>query len=214
MCFRKAPYSIVLTLSVASGLLYSSWPLGYWLNARVAKNSLASGLEAVGQPFNWLFITTDIMSSVLLVVASVLLWHKYRNNKLALPIKISLACIVMFAVGTTIDALTPEHCVPNLMRCVSFTQDHYLLVHGIFSIAASVFLFVGLCILWFYRRRELLLDMLLVGYIIFGIVSLVEVFTPGNNGNWSENYYITLCSIWIACIPYSVSLLASRGMDN
>jgi uncharacterized membrane protein SirB2 len=211
---RRPIYHAHSFLGICAGLLYSSWPLGYWLNSRVAHSSLASGLEATGQPFNWLFISTDIMSSLLLVIISVLLWQKYRYGRLARLMGIGLAAIMLFAVTTIIDALLPEHCVPNLMRCASFTEDHYLLVHGIFSIAASIFLFVSLCVVWFCRRQERLLQVLLTGYIVFAAISLVEAITPGKNGNWSEYYYISLCSIWIACIPYAFGLLTNRDTSK
>jgi hypothetical protein len=199
-----------VNLSIIAGLLYCSWPLGYWLNPRVATHSLASGLEATNQPFNWFFIATDIASSLLLVIVALLLWHKYKYSKIRQIVGVTLLCIVMFALNTIADALLPEHCIPNLMQCASFTQDHYLLVHGIFSIAASIFLFVGLCILWCNRPRKPFLRILVAGYIVFGMISLIEAITPGRNGNWSENYYITLCAIWIAYIPWAISSVAVR----
>ncbi|MEO7364511.1 MAG: DUF998 domain-containing protein [Candidatus Saccharimonadales bacterium] len=207
---RRTLHHSDTVLSVVAGLLYCSWPLGYWLNPRVANHSLASGFEALDQPYNWLFVTTDIVSSLLLIIVCMLLWEKYRNSQSVRLIKVCLASFVLFAAGTIIDALTPEHCVPNLMRCASFTHDHFLLVHGVFSITASIFLFFGLCIVWLHRRRELVLVVMLLGYIIFGAISLIEALTPSQNSNWSENYYITLCSIWIALIPYAISQIANR----
>lgn len=53
---------------VVAGLLYSSWPLGYWLNPQ-ADHGLASNLEALHQPYNWLFILIDISSGVLTFIA-------------------------------------------------------------------------------------------------------------------------------------------------
>jgi hypothetical protein len=201
---------LISAISLAAGLLYDSWPLGYWLNPFVAKRSLASGLEAIHQPYNWVFIAADIASSVFIIITCGLLWRMYKNSKASLPIQLALGSIVLFAAGTVADALLPEDCVPNLMKCQSFTHDHALLLHGIFSIAASLFLFVALIILWIYRRKNLILDSLLAGYVVFGIISLVQAVTPGNNGNWSENYYITLCSIWLVFLPYTISLLGNK----
>jgi len=34
-------------LALLAGILYASWPLGYWLNPAVSKAGLASALEGV-----------------------------------------------------------------------------------------------------------------------------------------------------------------------
>ena len=195
-------------LAVVAALLYSSWPLGFLLNPRVARTSLASGLEALRQPYNWLFVAADILSSLIVVVLCLLLWNKYRKQTTRPHLNITLFCVVFFAFGTVVDALLPEHCVPNLMRCPSFTQDHYLLFHGLFSIAASVMLFVALFMSWSHKPKSPLLGSLLVGYVAFGLLSLAQAVTPTRHGNWSQDYYMTLCSLWLACLPYAASQLA------
>ncbi|HVS58787.1 MAG TPA: DUF998 domain-containing protein [Candidatus Saccharimonadales bacterium] len=197
-------------LGILAGLLYNSWPFGFWLNPAVEQNSLASGLEAVHQPYNWVFIATDISSSVIVAIMCLWLWRAYRHGRLRTPVRLALMAMGLFAAGTIVDALMPEHCVPNLMRCPSFTQDHILLLHGIFSIAASVFLFIALFIVWLYNRKAILLNALLVGYMVFGVISLIQAILPGDNGNWSQDYYITLCSLVLVCFPYAVSLLGDR----
>lgn len=200
----------ITILSILAGLLYNTWPLGYWLNPAVEQNSLASGLEAVHQPYNWVFVTTDISTSVLIAIMCFWLWQTYRQSLLRRPVRLALAAAGLFALGTTVDALLPERCVPNLMHCPSFTQDHTLLLHGIFSIAASIFLFVALGIVWIYNRKNMLLNFLLIGYAAFGVISLIQAILPGDNGNWSQDYYITLCSLVLICFPYAVSLLGDR----
>ena len=72
---RKNLLTKLEILSIVAGILYSSWPLGHWLNLNVSKNSLASGLEAVGQPYNWVFISGDITSSLLIIIISLWLWR-------------------------------------------------------------------------------------------------------------------------------------------
>lgn len=209
------PYGyLVLVLSIAAGLLYNSWPIGYWLNPAVSKSSLASGLEAVGQPYNWLFIGGDVLSSLLMITVCWMLWNRFKSNESAKLIRISLYCIAIFGIGTIVDALIPERCVPELQTCPSFTHDPTLLIHGIFSIAASLFLFASLCILWFHRRHNLVLNGMLFGYILFGLVSLVEAIVPGSNGNWSQHYYITLCSVWLVLIPFSIYLATLEPPKN
>jgi hypothetical protein len=45
------------------------------------------------------------------------------------------------------------------------------------------------------------LNGLMVGYVLFSIFSLIELVTPGQS-NWPQHYYITLCSVWLALLPY------------
>lgn len=204
MYLRKSQKLKLWILSVAAGLLYISWPLGYWLNPGVSKDSLASGLEAVGQPYNWLFVVADIMSSLLIIVLCWMLWSALKKRRQIRATYLALMSVAIFGVGTIIDAVLPEHCVPNLEQCPSFTQSHALLIHGMFSILASVFLFISLCIIWLRQRQNILLSSLLFGYILFGVISLAEAVVPGNNGNWSQHYYITLCGVWLMVIPYAI----------
>lgn len=145
-----------------------------------------------------------MLSSLLVLVIGALLWRHYlaghRHRWLA---GIVLAAAA-FGVGTIVDALLPERCVPNLQQCPNFTHDHLLLVHGIFSILAAVALFVSLALLWWRERRSYLLNILMLAYVLFGLISLLEAVRPGNSGNWSQHYYITLCSIWLALLPNAV----------
>ena len=194
----------LIALSVSAAILYDSWPLGHWLNPTISRNSLASGLEAIGQPYNWVFICGDVTSSLLAIILCWILWQRYKDNKLHRFIRISLGCTILFGIGTIVDALLPERCVTGVQICASFTQDHLLLYHGIFSIMASVFLFLSLGILWLHQRNNILINCLLAGYIIFGLISLLQAVTPGKNGNWSQDYYISLCSVWLALIPYVI----------
>jgi heme A synthase len=204
MYLRKSYRFGIWVLGIAAGLLYISWPLGYWLNPSVSKNSLASGLEAVGQPYNWLFVMADVVSSLLVIALCWALWSALKRRQSIKPIPVALMSVALFGIGTIVDALLPEHCVPNLEQCPSFTQNHALLIHGVFSILASVFLFVSLCVMWYYQRQSVILNSLLLGYVLFGLVSLIEAVAPGNEGNWSQHYYITLCGVWLMFIPYVI----------
>jgi len=189
-------------LAVLSGLLYASWPLGSVLNPSVARSALASGLEAVGQPYNWVFVGSDVVSSGLIILVCWLIWRRLK----ALPGRRLLAAVLLnlavFSGGTVIDTLLPEHCLPGAPACPDWRHNHLLLAHGVFSILASVCLFLSLVLIW-WRHRTRLLNLLVVGYGLFGIFSLIEALTPAD-GNWSQHYYITLCGLWLAFVPYAI----------
>ena len=190
-------------LAVLSGILYASWPLGPLLNPDVARKGLASALEGVGQPYNWLFITGDIASSLLIILVCWLIWQRLRGTHDKRLLSFALFNVVLFGVGTIVDAALPLRCDPTIQRCASYTHDYLLLAHGLFSIVAAICLFVSLAILWWHRRRNLLLNGLLFGYVLFSLFSLVAILKPGI-GNLSQHYYLTLCGVWMALLPHAV----------
>lgn len=202
--------TLIFIISIVASIFYCSWPIGYLLNSKVSKDSLASGLEAVSQPYNWLFIGSDIVSSLLACYVCYLLWKKIKSKAIDKYIIWSLISVSIFGVFTILDALIPEHCVPNFQVCPSFTQDHILLVHGFFSIIASLFLFFSLLIIWIKEIKHVLINIMLFGYIVFGAISLIEAIIPGDEGNWSQHYYITLCSAWLIIFPYAILLSVNR----
>ncbi len=205
---RTVKEKSITILSISAGILYCSWPLGYVLNPKVARTSLASGLEATHQPYNWVFVGADVASSLLAIAACILLWHTYRRVARKRPILVGLFCTILFAIGTMMAALLPEHCVPNLMVCPDPLQDRFLLIHGVFSILGSVGLFIALVIWWFQKRTNSLLLTMLVAYSIFGAISLMQAVVPAGRGNWSQDYYMTLCGILLMCLPTCVAVIA------
>jgi hypothetical protein len=193
----------VTGLAALSGILYSSWPLGYVFNPAVAKAGLASGLEALHQPYNWLFIAADIVSSLLILLVCWLLWLRHKTIKQRRLLDIVLLNMAIFGAGTIADTLLPIHCEPSLQHCPSFTVDYFLLFHGIFSILAAISLFIILALLWWQERRSRVLFGLVVGYVLFGLTSLIEAVGL-KSGNWSQHFYLTLCGVWLALLPYAV----------
>jgi hypothetical protein len=190
-------------LAVASGILYASWPLGLVLNPAVSQKGLASALEGIGQPYNWLFITTDIVSSLLIMVACWFIWRRLHGTHDKKFLGFALLNVILFGIGTIVDAALPLRCDPTIQHCASYKQDHLLLAHGLFSILAAICLFISLAILWWHRRHTLLINSLLVGYLLFSLFSLLAIFKPGI-GNLSQHYYLTLCGVWLALLPHEV----------
>lgn len=189
-------------LSSIAGVAYASWPLGYIFNPSASKQGLASALEALNQPYNWVFIALDIVSSVLILFIALKIWQKNIKSIHSKFIDVIVANIALFSFGTIADTILPEHCLPGAASCPSWHQDHMLLLHGIFSIIAAINLFIIILIIWWHKREKLLYFML-VGYSIFALLSLYEAVSP-ISGNFSQHYYLTLCGIWIAFIPYSI----------
>lgn len=191
------------TMAVIAGILYCSWPLGYYLNPQVSAHGLASELGAVGQPYNWLFILLDVLTGIIVLLVAIMVWRACRKVPIwwLKPVLISYA---LFGVFTALDAVLPMHCVPSLRRCPGLGQDHLLIVHGIASISASAFLFITALGMWhigqIYHRLSFMW-IIMLAWALFGLMSLVFFFVPGP-GYLAQHYFITLCSFWIALLPY------------
>lgn len=200
-------------LAVLSGILYASWPLGPFLNPNVSRSGLASALEGAHQPYNWLFITSDIVSSLLIALVCWFIWQRLRGRHNIRFLGFALFNAGLFAAGTIIDAALPLSCEPSIESCPSFTHDHLLLAHGVFSILAAICLFISLSILWWHRRHNLLINSLLFGYLLFSLFSLIAVLKP-SLGNLSQHYYLTLCGVWLALLPHAVRNTVSRSLTD
>lgn len=195
------PWPFTNTLAIVAGITYASWPLGYVLNPSASLKGLASALEAVNQPYNWVFIAGDIISSVLIIVVAWLLWQRLQTTPHTQLLALVLANIAIFGAATIMGTLLPERCLPGVPNCPNWRHDHILLLHGIVSIIGAFCLFLALALVWWRRRRSRLLNNLMIGYLLFGAFSVIEALTPGK-GNWSQHYYITLCGLWLGFVPY------------
>jgi hypothetical protein len=128
-----------MVLGLAAAVAYCSWPLGYLLNRALVDSSLASDLEAPGQPYNWLFITLDCVTGVAVIAAAVLLWRAGRDRSVGLP----LASYVLFGLATGVDALIPVGCGSKPINSCGVDLNHlnaddYLTGFAIFALFVSV----------------------------------------------------------------------------
>lgn len=201
--FKRSYRLSTTALATIAAILYCSWPLGYSLNPAVARRGLASELGGLGQPYAWVFTWGDIISSILIIFVAAMIWRGTLNQARKPLIALVLWSIVIFAIGTMTDALLPLQCSLSTAVCPNFHQDHWLLAHGIVSITAAMFLFVSLLVLWWRAKHSLVLTGLMIGYVAFSVFSVIGVLLPGQ-GNWAQHYYLTLCSLVLAVLPWAV----------
>jgi hypothetical protein len=100
-------------------------------------------------------------------------------------------------------------CEPSLTTCPSLSHQPILILHGVASFAASICLFISAVLVWWQRRKQggaRIMGAFMAGYILFGALSLYFLIRPGP-GYLSQHYYITLCSVWTAVLPW---MFASR----
>jgi hypothetical protein len=206
---QKSNSLLALTiLSTLSGIIYNSWIVGYWLNPLVARNDLASELEALHQPYNWFFVLCDIICSSMAIGVAYVLWRPLRRVKRTRLLMAALLNVVLFAAGTIFDALVPLHCDPSAQVCPALIHDPLVIVHGLFSILASACLFITMALLWWLNRRSHLMNLIVVGYILFGVFSVISLITP-NQDSWAQHYSLIFDGVCLAIIPYVVIKLTN-----
>lgn len=209
-------------VAVLSGLLYSSWPLGYALNP-AASNGLASDLEAAGQPYNGLFVAIDIACGLLAIGVAYELarWTSARKGMVLL--RTAIVGLAMYGLLTIIDALIPIDCVPTAVHhCVSIFSDRLSIVHDLISIGSIFGLTMSLASLWWLliswtdtssRLRWMLHGAMLLWFgfgLGTGLLLLLNLPSAG-----SQHVFIGLCSLLTAAAPYLVyRALYSNGVHG
>jgi hypothetical membrane protein len=194
-------------ITVAAAVLYSSWPLGYWLNPGVNRG-LASDLEAAHQPYNWIFIALDIISGLLICTASWWLLKLMKHVKLPL-LRYAVIGFGAFGLLTAIDALLPLDCVNVLNRCGSVLDDPTIIIHGIVSIGSIVGLTISIMSVWWLLARggqaarglRWLLNGTLIVWFGFGLITFALI-VKARSSAVSQHLFITVCSLWTAALPY------------
>jgi len=214
LSFLQNPRNSIFLITIAAGVVYSSWPLGYWLNP-VASRGLASNLEASRQPYNWLFISLDILSGSLICLAS---WWLYRIVRRAhIPLLIyTLFGFAAFGLLTAVDAMLPLNCINVINRCGSVFDDPWYVFHGIASIGSIVGLTVSIVCLWWLLARDKSTSRYLRWFLHstiaiwagFSIVTLALILLA-RSSNLSQHIFITVCTLWTAFLP----LLVYQAME-
>ena len=204
-------------LLVVAGFLYSSWPLGYWLNPQ-ADHGLASNLEALHQPYNWAFILFDITSGVLICVAAKELFAVSARNishRTSLGLGVAIVGTATFGLFTAVDAVTPLDCMEGSPHCVAPLHNPYFLIHGIFSIGSIAGLTVSIVAIWlllFLREQavnslaHLTPAMFLIVWVGFGVLTLYLILHHQTSGV-AQHLFIAFCSLWLMTFPYFVRLV-------
>lgn len=198
-------FTVAAILTIASAIIYCSWPLGFWLNPEASRTGLASELGAFGQPYNWVFIFGDIISGVLLVAAVVILIRLYKLKGWA---KLAMILLGLYGLFGALDAALPMQCLPSEQVCGSIWSDPMLILHGVFDMGGSLALIGTLITAAIYVHDhsvewKVWIYTIGIGGTLFAIISGV-FYVWGGPGYWAQRYYITLSCIWVASVPFVV----------
>lgn len=200
-------------LSCAAAILYSSWPLGFMLNPGVAHHLLASELEAPHEPFNWVFISMDVLTGVTVSIIGIL---QLRAHKRGALMNASIYGYIFFGILVALAALSPLNCNPGTNSCGPLIDDPIVIIHGFASIVSVILLLVSILVLTPLIRQYIrvskmvrILFVTMVGcWTVFGIGSLLEL-ALNIRGNTLQYYFITVCSVSIIFI---VSVIEHVGV--
>ncbi len=198
-------------LGVAAAILYSSWPLGYILNPSVAHTAFASQLEASSQPYNWLFISLDILSGATLLIAGLTQWTRTKSAAL----RMSIIAYMVFAALVIVAAVVPFDCDSLTGSCVDVAHSPLIIIHGLASIVSGVALISSLIlILGVLVDRRLQQWFKLLPLIIFALWGIVGLAALDRYHHSDENLvlyaFITICSISLVTPVYIIEVLTPR----
>ena len=129
---------------VLAALLYNSWPLGYYLNSKIAHSGLASDLDGIGQPFYWLFILGDVLVGASLLAVTLLIIFKLRREFLKKTWFSVLVGVFIFGIFTATSAATSNSCVPGHLHFCATIDNHTFGGDGLESTFAALGLLVSL----------------------------------------------------------------------
>jgi len=201
----------VVWLGVFAAILYSSWPLGFILNPHVARNALASQLEAPGQPYSWLFIALDILCGLALLAGGLLQWFKSKNL-------ISRLCVIgymSFAILIIVAALVPFNCDSLSASCADVAHSPLIIIHGLASITSVIFLFVSIVLAvaqllykQVFRWFNTLPIFLLLCWCLTGFSALLLYKHHRADENIVQYVFITICSLSLILSVVSIERLA------
>lgn len=189
-------------LAVIAALLYNSWPLGYLLNPSVERHALASELQAPHQPYNWVFVLTDVLAGMLMVGVGLYQMKRFQFHHGRLV----AICLLLFGALVALAALTPLTCDPTLSACGPLLRSPTILVHGFASIVSVGMLFLALLIALrsaLHKHRLSLFSGALIGllflWLLFAVAASYE-YVYRIKGNALQDYFMTICSFSIIAL--------------
>ncbi len=189
----------VVWIGVFAAILYSSWPLGFFLNPNVARSAFASQLEATGQPYNWLFIALDILSGLALLVGGSLQFLKSKN----LITRLCVVGYMIFAVLIIVAALVPFNCNSLSASCTNVAHSPLIIIHGSASIISAVFLLASIVLALMqllykrvFRWFNTVPMFLIACWCLIGFSALfLDKYRHRADENIVQYAFITICSL-------------------
>jgi hypothetical membrane protein len=97
--------------AIIAAVCYSSFLLSPWTDAASsASGGFVSELEDPGQPFAWLYRTSDVLAGVGILIAACVLWRLVAARRWAVT---GVALFALTGASSVLDAVTSMQCDPN-----------------------------------------------------------------------------------------------------
>ncbi len=97
--------------AIIAALSYSSFLLSPWTDAASStSNGFVSELEDPGQPFAWLYRSSDVLAGVGILIAAWALWRLVAGRRWA---AIGVALLALAGASSALDAVSSMQCDPN-----------------------------------------------------------------------------------------------------
>ncbi len=203
-----------------AGILYNSWPLGYWLNYSTARYGLASDLDEPGHPYSWVFILFDILVSLCLVAAAFVAWRMLKSSHWSKLWAMVITGLVVFGVFTAISAAAPTNCQTSAIQICAKFDRRLFSPDGIGSAIAAIGLFVSLIgINWLlYRGKahstiQKLAQATLVVWLVSIIIFLIAAAT-NSNAHLTQQVQLLASGLALVVIGLGISALIEQRFGS
>ncbi|MDO5728480.1 MAG: DUF998 domain-containing protein [Actinomycetaceae bacterium] len=160
----------ILTIAIATAVVYSSWALAPWLNPELdAVNAFASELGADGQPNAWVFRLADVVAAIGFLTVTWLAAPRtlqiigFSRTDQAwehlLP-HLIWGCVALLGIATIVDATFPMSCaesqVSHAVAVSSQCRTPSMLIHETASVVVGAST-IGATVLstWLFVSRQL-----------------------------------------------------------
>ena len=209
MKLKHHHYAIVAyVLSIAAGLLYSLWFLGYIYNPKAMDTLAVSALQTVGQPHYELFVAGDVATGLIVVLLVVCLVRLFQRTKQHKEINFYLCMIGLLAFGvmTAVSCLYPS-CDSNSSYCVQNVSQVFD-VHNVTGTIASLgqFMSVVTALILFHKKVSKTVNWtvltLLILWAISGII-FISLSTASQSASlFMQHLFLVLSSILLVDVTW------------
>jgi hypothetical protein len=211
---------VVLIVFSATAVLYNSWPLGYLLNSKTARYGLASGLDAGGQPYDWLFILGDCLVGLSLLAICVLIRLKLRHALWSKSWSAVFMGLVVFGLLTATSAASPSHCTSGTFAICGTFGKRAVGPDGLESTVAALGLLVslvGINILNRHYQLSVLLrrasQCMLVAWLASGLGFLI-IIAEGGNAHLAQQVLLIVSGLALVIIGLNVMTAIERQSEK
>jgi len=197
--------------AIIAALCYSSFLLSPWLDpGSPAANGFVSELEDPGQPFAWLYRTSDVVAGLGILVAAWAVWPLVAGRRWA---KAGVALLALTGIGSLLDPAASMQCDPSVSASCAQAEHtavgllrQLLVLHtdsGLLGFAGSA---AGAAVLglvlagrWpFWGRLQVALGIAMASC---GLADIVLLLVGASIGT-AERVRILLTSGWFASIGF------------